>query len=666
MRLIMTLLVRDEADIIRQNVAFHLEQGVDFILVTDNGSVDGTRDILEDLSRTGPVRVIDEPSRDFAQGQWVSRMALLARGQHAADWILNSDADEFWRASSGDLKSTLAGTPPEADVIVCPRRHMLFPSNQRSRGPWHRNSLYRVAHPVPLPSLRDRLTDPLPAPYFYLDLPPKVLCRAHGLKAVHEGNHWADYEAEVRPASGSVHVYHFPVRSFAQFVRKVRAGGAAYARNTVLSPSVGWHWRRWHRMLVDGDIERALGEALPSEARLLRDLGVGSVLIDRTMTDDLERLSGEQPVTPVSEVRSSRAGQVRTGDQDPVEGSAVCVLGMHRSGTSVLARVLNLLGVDLGPSHCLMSPDPNNPGGYWEHQGLVDINDAILRRFGGSWDRPPVFPFGWERSEGLADLRASARELLRDTFADAALWGWKDPRTCLTLPFWQSLLPPMRHVIALRSPLSVARSLERRDGLSMEESGRLWLRYVTSALMHTQGRARVIVPYERLLAEPGRDARRLADFIGRSAGLTPEIREVIETAVRPDLCHHGASLQKTLGNATLPFSASALYAMLCLLLHDEGVAIEEEDPVDVAVSAVQRATRMADGKDVAFRQLQEEHSMLAAAHQKRGDTVAQLSGHPVWRGYLRLRRATIPPGSRREAGLKVAWRWLRARSPEQG
>src|SRR5437899_1224414 len=113
----------------------------------------------------------------------------------------------------------------------------------------------------------------------------------------------------------------------------------------------------------------------------------------------------------------------------------ICVLGMHRSGTSVLARVINLLGVHLGPAERLMKASPWNPRGFWEHEGIVNINDEVLSRIGGTWDCPPVFTAGWHESRDLDDLRDRAWRLIAEDFAGAPLWGWKDPRACLTLPF---------------------------------------------------------------------------------------------------------------------------------------------------------------------------------------------------------------------------------------
>ena len=110
MRLLLTLLVRDEEDILRANLEYHLGQGVDFVLATDNGSVDGTVRILEEYERLGVLRLIHEPRDDYSQARWVTRMARLACIDHDADWIINSDADEFWWTGSRRLNDILGAS----------------------------------------------------------------------------------------------------------------------------------------------------------------------------------------------------------------------------------------------------------------------------------------------------------------------------------------------------------------------------------------------------------------------------------------------------------------------------------------------------------------------------------------------------------------------------
>jgi hypothetical protein len=291
----MTLLVRDEVDIVRRNVEYHLGEGVDLVIVTDNGSVDGTREVLGELERAGHVRVIDEPAHTYQQDRWVTRMALLARDVHGADWIINADADEFWYTSAGDLRTALAALEPGVALVTCSRRHMFQAHDVAPSRDWPADLVYRVDQPVPVPTLEDPMVDPLPDPYLYLDLPSKVICRARGLTAVHQGNHGADYDSATSTAQGTIVVYHYPVRSFAQFVRKIDNGGAAYLRNPTAPQRQAWHWRRWYRMLQQGDPELAYRETVPSAARLGADLATGRVHRDTTMARALARSSSAQP-----------------------------------------------------------------------------------------------------------------------------------------------------------------------------------------------------------------------------------------------------------------------------------------------------------------------------------------------------------------------------------
>lgn len=128
-----------------------------------------------------------------------------------------------------------------------------------------------------------------------------------------------------------------------------------------------------------------------------------------------------------------------------VGGTAICVLGMSRTGTSLTSRVLSLAGVYLGPEEELLGGDlrqlagegeqvlakarNSNPEGHWEHYRLMRLNERILRTLGGNWREPPPMAPGWESSAELAGLREEAEAILAETFAGHELWGWKDPAT---------------------------------------------------------------------------------------------------------------------------------------------------------------------------------------------------------------------------------------------
>ena len=238
----------------------------------------------------------------------------------------------------------------------------------------------------------------------------------------------------------------------------------------------------------------------------------------------------------------------------------VCILGMHRSGTSLLTRLLNLLGVELGsPEDFTTEPFADNPKGYWEHYPIAAISDAILKRYGGSWDEPPLLPPAWETGAAIDDLRHRAQQLIQE-FAEVQLWGWKDPRTCLTLPFWQQLLPNLRYVICLRNPVDVARSIEQRDSLSAEKSSNLWFTYVSSALNYTEGKPRLVMFYEDVMDDCLRELQRMAEFLGKpEQAKQVDVQEAVHEFMEKGLQHYRASIVQATANPRIDLRAKALY-----------------------------------------------------------------------------------------------------------
>ncbi len=226
---------------------------------------------------------------------------------------------------------------------------------------------------------------------------------------------------------------------------------------------------------------------------------------------------------------------------------ALCILGMMRTGTSAVAGLLDLLGAHFGPKDRLLEPNVANPSGFWEHKGVIAVNDELLARLGGSWHAPPAAGPGWHESPTFDDLRARAIELVAADLAAADVWAWKDPRTCLTLPFWDAVVASFLPVICVREPDATARSFSTMgwaavDGLERPyETGLdLWLAYTTAAFEGTQGRERVVVFYEDLLADSDSQSERLAAFAGLSERLTQETRDEIRAFLRPPRLRHGA------------------------------------------------------------------------------------------------------------------------------
>jgi hypothetical protein len=193
------------------------------------------------------------------------------------------------------------------------------------------------------------------------------------------------------------------------------------------------------------------------------------------------------------------------------EGRPVCILGVGRSGTSLAARAVNLLGVDLGPEETMLPPDRLNPSGYWEQREIVALNDDILAALGGEWWRPPPRPKNWETAPEMAPFRERIRDLVKRSF-QGRRWGFKDPRTTLTLPIWESAVGELDRIVCLRNPLEVIASAG--NGLPAgADPIAIWLHYSCEALRHTAGGRRAFVFYERWSADPRGVGRDLAMFV---------------------------------------------------------------------------------------------------------------------------------------------------------
>lgn len=272
--------------------------------------------------------------------------------------------------------------------------------------------------------------------------------------------------------------------------------------------------------------------------------------------------------------------------------SIICILGMHRSGTSLIARLLNLLGVYLGPQNRLVEPASANPKGFWEHRRFVNINNNILWKLGGHTHEPPVFSPEWQDQAELDDLRQRARSMIEEDFAGRDLWGWKDPRTCLTLPFWQRLLPPMRYVICVRHPTAVARSLIHRDRMSLVGSLNLWLVYMRSALTYTADQRRVIVLYDAVIDDWHSQLERLAEFIGRQDQAHDlAVQQATTEFIDADLRHHGSESPQPAGefDTAAPAGLLELVEKAYKVLRQEREQfnqVEMENTLDAALDLV--------------------------------------------------------------------------------
>jgi len=272
MRLVQTLVVRDEADIVDAQIAYHLNAGVDFVIATDHESRDGTTEILESYARDGHLRRIPVSGEMF-DGPWRTHMARLAATEHRADWVINTDADEFWMPRRGVLKDVFAAVPESHGVVFALSRH--FAPRPDDGALFAERMTVRVSTPV-------AINDPT-SPYRpHLKAAHRADCGitiGYGAHTAHTTrwralHHW-------HPAD----VLHFPFRSLEQWenkgVRRARGDKPLGQYVTALLASEEGRTADRYRALVVDD------------ATLERGRAGGSLDVDVRVRNALRTIRGE-------------------------------------------------------------------------------------------------------------------------------------------------------------------------------------------------------------------------------------------------------------------------------------------------------------------------------------------------------------------------------------
>ncbi len=248
------------------------------------------------------------------------------------------------------------------------------------------------------------------------------------------------------------------------------------------------------------------------------------------------------------------------GHPSPDDGptTACCIAGMHRSGTSMVARLLHECGIALGPEDELKKPAPDNLNGHFENRSFVRLNEDIIARFGGNWNDPPSFPVGWEFTPEASCFLERGENLMARFRHDK--WGWKDPRNSLTLPFWRRLIPDLKVVVCIRNPVEVSRSLFLRGDTKSTAEFQLWLTYYQQLLSVTQPTSRLVTHYQSYFQDARAELRRVLDWL--DANVSDEAAESACAHVSAELRHHYLMTAETIGT-DIPDQVLSSYLGLC-------------------------------------------------------------------------------------------------------
>ena len=260
-KLVMTILVKNEADIIEQNIRVHRALGVDAFVVMDNDSSDGTRSILEKLKKEMEIVIIDEKGA-YNQAKWMTKLAKVAKYQLKADWVINNDADEFWIPKNGkSLKEVLNF---KGSILACNRYNMLLYKGVEEGE--FLNSIYRVDSPVVYGRKNEMESEKLSMTLTKIG--PKVIVNPKGLFHIRGGNHSAIHIGKFKghlirnykkmEMYDEISVFHFPMRSYEQFEKNIENRKSLLEGKKHIK--MGPHYRRWVKIYNEGKLKNEFNE----------------------------------------------------------------------------------------------------------------------------------------------------------------------------------------------------------------------------------------------------------------------------------------------------------------------------------------------------------------------------------------------------------------------
>lgn len=268
----MSLLVKDEADIIESNIRYHSNIGVHSFVVMDNGSTDGTREILARLEKEFILHIIDQPDQSYQQGKWVTEMADYCKNVFKSDFVISNDADEFWEVTNG---KTLKECLNKKDSIVTVKRfNMALPEESLNSDYDFRDNNLFVKGPI---MNRGQSTESM----LLQSLQPKVIVNPHGLRKIDTGMHRANHIWQIftKRKTNDIIIYHYPIRNYTQFEKRI-------ALRVSLIGKVGMphQYHNWVEKYHDGTLKTEYKKITLSQSKIEQYTLLGILESKKTKT----------------------------------------------------------------------------------------------------------------------------------------------------------------------------------------------------------------------------------------------------------------------------------------------------------------------------------------------------------------------------------------------
>jgi len=277
----------DQGDILQDFLDWHLHLGVDLILAIDHGSTDGSRELLDQYSRTHPVVWFPLPEKDLTKYSPADELAALARDRYQADWIIHCDVDEFLCTRTADLRTILKEADRDGVTLLTVPRHGMTGAPLQNGQRATQALTLRVDRPVTV-TADNQVTGDLAMPFVFAEIGGHLIVRASALKEYGSGAEIATTTWGTSVTSATLRILHYPMRGFESLLTKVQHTAAYLDSNKHLPVGWGWHWRRWIRLNEEGRLREDYDQQFVSPERAEELIRQGICVVDETIAAWIE------------------------------------------------------------------------------------------------------------------------------------------------------------------------------------------------------------------------------------------------------------------------------------------------------------------------------------------------------------------------------------------